>query len=190
MQRRELIRLLGGVAAGSALAGLSPDELFARGVATHRRASQAIGPFTPEQTATLTRAAEIIMPKTETPGATEAGVPEFIGVIVGEWDTREDRERFIRGLDGLDAKARERFGKSFVEGSEAQQVGLLTELDNELQSYRSQHKNTDELFYPRLKGLTLYGYYTSEAGMTQELQSQVIPGRFDGCAPVTAWRPR
>jgi hypothetical protein len=190
MQRRELIRILGGMSVGGALAGLSPDELFARGIATHRRASRAIGPFTPAQTATLTRAAEIIMPGTETPGATEAGVPEFIAVIVGEWDTREDRERFIQGLDSLDAKARERFGKSFVDGSEAQQAGVLTELDNEMQTYRAQHKNTDQLFYPRLKGLTLYGYYTSEVGMTQELQNQVIPGRFDGCAPVTAWRPR
>lgn len=190
MQRRELIRLLGGVSAGSALAGLSPDELFARGVATHRRAAQAIGPFTADQTATLTRAAELIMPKTDTPGATEAGVPEFIGVIVGQWDTPEDRERFLQGLDGFNARAQERFGKSFVEGSEAEQVGLLTELDTEMQTWRAQHKNTDELFYARLKGLTLYGYYTSEVGMTQELQSQVIPGRFDGCAPVTAWRPR
>jgi hypothetical protein len=37
-----------------------------------------------------------------------------------------------------------------------------------------------------LRGLTLTGYYTSEAGATRELDFQIIPGRYDGCINVRA----
>jgi hypothetical protein len=37
-----------------------------------------------------------------------------------------------------------------------------------------------------VRGLTLMGYYTSEAGATRELDFQIIPGRFDGCVDVRA----
>jgi hypothetical protein len=188
MHRRELLSLLGGLTAGSALAALSPDELLARGVRAHdktRRTTGPIGPFTPHQAATLDRATELILPATDTPGAHAAGVTGFIAVIVGEWDTPEDRDHFMSGLTSLDAKSRERFGKDFVDGTETDQVALLTALDSEVQAMRGRHENVNANFYHRLKGLTLYGYYTSEVGATQELHNQVIPGRYDGCAPFT-----
>jgi hypothetical protein len=35
-----------------------------------------------------------------------------------------------------------------------------------------------------LKWLTLYGYFTSEAGMEKELEHVVFPGTYEGCAPM------
>lgn len=188
MHRRELLGLLGGLTAGSALSALSPDDLLGRASRAHektRGSTQPVGPFTPHQAATLDRATELIMPATDTPGALAAGVTGFIAVIVGEWDTAEDRDRFMNGLDELDTQSRARFGKDFVDGTEADQIGLLTELDNEVQAMRARKESVNHHFYNQLKGLTLYGYYTSEVGMTQELHNQVIPGRYDGCAPFT-----
>jgi hypothetical protein len=37
-----------------------------------------------------------------------------------------------------------------------------------------------------VRGLTLIGYYTSEAGATGELNFQIIPARHDGCVDVRA----
>ena len=34
-----------------------------------------------------------------------------------------------------------------------------------------------------VKYLTIWGYYTSEIGVRQELQQGPPPGRYDGCAP-------
>lgn len=193
MQRRELLSLLGGLTAGSALAALSPDDLLARGTQAHsrtRRTSDPIGPFTPHQAATLDRATELILPATDTPGAHDAGVTGFIAVIVGEWDPPEDRDRFMKGLENLDMTSRDRFGKDFVDATEANQVALLSALDAEVQAMRDRHESLQANFYHRLKGLTLYGYYTSEVGMKQELHNQVIPGRYDGCAPFVGYRAR
>jgi gluconate 2-dehydrogenase gamma chain len=38
-------------------------------------------------------------------------------------------------------------------------------------------------FFHMIKELTLVGYYTSEAGATQELRHEPVPGRYEGCVP-------
>ena len=35
-------------------------------------------------------------------------------------------------------------------------------------------------FFDTIKSLTLFGYYTSEIGMTEELGWRMIPGSYDG----------
>ena len=47
----------------------------------------------------------------------------------------------------------------------------------------------DTTFFRRLKELTLLGYYTSEAGMKQELSVNIVPGRYEGCVPLEEVRP-
>ncbi|MCZ2459027.1 MAG: gluconate 2-dehydrogenase subunit 3 family protein, partial [Chitinophagales bacterium] len=36
-------------------------------------------------------------------------------------------------------------------------------------------------YFTMMKQLTLWGYFTSEIGMTQALKYVPVPGRFDGC---------
>jgi gluconate 2-dehydrogenase gamma chain len=40
-------------------------------------------------------------------------------------------------------------------------------------------------FFRTMKELTLLGYYTSQIGATRELHHVQVPGRFQGCAPLT-----
>ena len=40
-------------------------------------------------------------------------------------------------------------------------------------------------FFRMMKELTLLGYYTSEIGATRELHHAQVPGRFEGCVPLT-----
>ncbi len=40
-------------------------------------------------------------------------------------------------------------------------------------------------FFRTMKELTLLGYYTSEIGATRELTYTQVPGRFEGCVPLT-----
>lgn len=41
-------------------------------------------------------------------------------------------------------------------------------------------------FMRTMKELTVLGYYTSEIGATKELRYVRVPGRFEGCVPLTA----
>jgi glucoside 3-dehydrogenase (cytochrome c) hitch-hiker subunit len=189
MNRREALRFL---ATGTAL-GLATPKIFATLRNARALVQTQAGPRTlsPHQNQTVTAIAEMIIPRTETPGATDAGVPAFIDLIVTEWYTDEQRARFLNGLVDVDARAQRRFNKEFVACSPHQESAILTELGAQMLSdaaltkaqpgFDGDPEPTDN-FYQSLRNLILTGYYTSEAGATAELNYQIIPDHFDACA--------
>src|SRR5256885_6263657 len=58
--------------------------------------------------------AEIMIPRTATPGAKDVGVPAFIDAMLKEAYPREDRERYLSGLEAFDAAARTAHGEGFL----------------------------------------------------------------------------
>jgi hypothetical protein len=190
MHRRELLRLLGGITAGSILSRLAPKQLYALGLDTHRRlaASPGLRILDPHQHETVAAAADLIMPATDTPGARMAGVSEFIDLMVAEWYTEEERLRFLNGLTDLDQRSRAAIGRLFVEAPPAYQEEILSDLQAELLTFRSTGGKPEERFFHQLKYLTLYGYYTSKVGVEQELHWTAIPGRYDPCVATGVGR--
>ena len=195
MDRREALRLL---AMGAALQ-LAPGNLFA----ALREARALLGTQTtlrtldPPQHAVVTAIADLILPRTETPGASDVGVSEFIDLILTEWYNPEERIRFLNGLADVNVRTQALFGKNFVESSPAQQAEILTALGQQmteeaeaLEDHARQNPGSppkpNQNFYYMMRGLTLIGYYTSEAGATRELDFQIIPGHYDGCADLGA----
>jgi hypothetical protein len=76
--------------------------------------------FNAQQTATLRRLAEILMPPLKGyPGALEAGTPEFLDFLVGA-SPRDRQQMYVSGLDRLDAEARRLFGIPFANAEKAQ----------------------------------------------------------------------
>lgn len=124
-----------------------------------------------------------IIPRTDTPGARDVGVPAFIDLLLDRCADDDERERFLDGLDGLDVAMREAHGAGFLAGSADQQIALLSGLD--AAAARAREADEDPLpWFATLKEWTLSGYYTSEAGATRELQWLATPGRFDGDAAL------
>ncbi len=190
MQRREVLRWIGGAVGVAALAGASPRRLLAVGHAMHDRlagephAQRRLLVLDEHQDRTVTAIAEHIIPATDTPGARAARVNEFIDLFLAEWFDEDERSRFLRGLAGVDTRSLNLFGTVFVQADDAQQVALLRGLDAELTALREADADAEEHFFFRMKWFTLYGYYTSEIGQTEELQSAIIPGRYDPCGPL------
>ena len=178
MNRREALLLLAGTAA-------LPDSLLAMGRAVHERArTGALRTFNAHQNETIATIAELIIPKTDTPGAREAGVPAFIDVFIADWADDEDRQRVLTGLGTLDERTRSLFGKDFIGATPVQQAQILTQLEAEVARLRDTQGNVWQHFYYPIKRLTLVGYYTSEAGATSEQNFRVVPGRFEPCYPL------
>src|SRR5256885_6551074 len=59
-----------------------------------------------------------MIPRTATPGAKDVGVPAFIDAMLKEAYPREDRERYLSGLEAFDAAARTAHGEGFLRRSE------------------------------------------------------------------------
>ena len=195
MHRRRALQVLGALAALPALPGvpgLSASELLQLGARVHTsledemlgRAPRALGPAQYRAVAT---AAEHILPRTDTPGATDARVAGFIDVMLADWYLPQERDRFIAGLAELDARARRAYRRAFVEGRDEQRMALLVILDGEVSALRqADSRAAGEHWFAMLKYLTVWGYYTSRVGMTEELKVQLMPGYYNGDAPYHA----
>ena len=178
MNRREALLLLAGTAA-------LPESLKAMGRAVHQRVRAGmLRTFTAHQNETIATIAELIIPKTDTPGARDAGVPAFIDVMLAEWGDDEQRQMFTTGLANVDERSRTAFGKEFIGCTPQQQSEILQDLDYELARLRDAKSDTSKNFFGAMKWLTLTGYYTSEVGSTSELHYRVVPGRYEPCYPL------
>src|SRR5215471_4471476 len=192
MHRREALRLL---AAGAVLPLTAPKLLALR--EARAVVDNSTGPRTlnAHQFATIKAMAEMILPKTDTPGAADVGATEFIDLILTEWYEDEDRGIFLQGLADVDTRSQELFGAGFVQCSVPQQIEILTELGEKMMEEAQTMENGVRLrrgakqmprgnFYVMLRRLTLTAYFTSEAGATSGLNFDMIPGRFDGCVQI------
>jgi gluconate 2-dehydrogenase gamma chain len=135
--------------------------------------------FNKQQYATITELASLIIPTDETPGAREAKVNEYIDLMVRE-SPFEVQKIFLDGLAWLDKTSKERHKKSFVNLSNAQQVGLLTEV--------SQIKNPSPReaiqtkFFKAIKDMTIDGFYTSRVGIDElGYVGNTVLEEFPGC---------
>ena len=162
-----------------------PDQLLAIGRSVHERVrAGTLRALNTHQSETVAAIAELIIPKTDTPGARDAGVPGFIDVMLADWGDDEQRQMFTTGLANVDERSRSAFGKEFIGCTPEQQHEILQDLDYELAQLREVKGDTSKDFFGAMKWLTLTGYYTSEVGATSEQHFRVVPGRFEPCYPL------
>src|SRR5690606_33600173 len=63
----------------------------------------------------ISQIAEIIIPKTDTPGAKDVGVPAFIDSMLKDVYSKEEQQRYLDGLKSFDEQAKAQYGESFIE---------------------------------------------------------------------------
>jgi Gluconate 2-dehydrogenase subunit 3 len=189
MNRRDAIRLL---AAGATLPFAS-EKMLAMLQEARAKIGTPPGPRTlnSHQFETVQTIAEMILPRTDTPGATDIGASEFIDLILTEWYNHEERDRFLIGIADVDSRSQLLFSRDFVACSPIQQADILTALGEKMMEdstlarqglHGDWASRRGEDFYTMLRRLTLTAYFTSEAGATQALHFEIIPARHDGCA--------
>jgi hypothetical protein len=186
IERREILRYIGIAAVAASFTGFS-RWAFACPIdhprpATPRPQSQTYKPlfFSEEQFRMVEHLAEMIIPEDETPGAKQAGVAEFIDFMVANRvpvsasrDIRstddaiaagnEAQNRFVAGLDWIDARSQSLFKHEFMQCAPEEQNSLLEEL-----AYKEKFKSTTEAgraFFQMMRDYTVVGYYTTEIGL-------------------------
>ena len=120
--------------------------------------------------------ADLIIPRTETPGAKDAKVNEFIDFYLSELPV-DGRSRFIQGLGWLDGYAIRQHGLPFARLSSANQTAVLTTLSG-ARGNEELRQGTE--FFRQIKQLTVLGYYTSKAGIDELNRGGRVPASF-GC---------
>lgn len=164
IDRRALLRSAILLVGGS-LAGL-PAKAFAQLAQSERFFSDA-------QFAVLDEVAETIIPRTDTPGARDAGVPGLIDALMTNWASDERGDDFRALLDDIDGAAG---GSGLLALAAEDRFDLIRRYDAE---------KLYEPVYSRFKELVLTLYYLSEPGATQELRYELVPGAWDAWTTVS-----
>lgn len=183
MQRREVVRFLGAALALPFLPR-NAEAAIELGEKLHRRLDDnGDVPFRTlnrEQQALVTDIAEMIIPETDTPGATSVKVPQFIDLILSEWASDEEKAAFLAGIGDVDKRASALGAPKFVDLTPTQKTELLTALDA-----AREDKSGAGLAFARMKGLTVYGYFTSKPVQEKVLKTRMFFAGYQGNVPFT-----
>jgi len=174
MQRRDILKALG---AATALAVLPEHEALAAWARLGSRLGFA-GSLSDDQLRLIGAIADTILPRTDSPSATDVKVPAFVDVIVSENYTDNQRTAFIGALPQLESALRGPDGTSFVSMDAEHRAVALGNVE------RTNRQPQPYATYWRLKGLVIHGYFTSEPVAKKVLHYNMMPGHFDGAARV------
>ena len=171
LARRKVLQVLGAPAVAPLFAGFHPAVPAQEG---GWKPQFLEGP----EVEAVAQLAERIVPETDTPGARQALVHQYVDFVLAQGEA-ERRGRFREGLALLDRQSRALFGGPFAGLRPAQQDELLTRLS----SRASGEDAAGAAFFALAKQLTVDGYYRSEAGLVQELgfQGRRFLADFKGC---------
>lgn len=149
----------------------------------------------PRRRVLLRQVSQLVIPQTATPGAGDVGAGDFVLLALAHGlegtsnpvmtPLQPGFTRFLRGDDcfdhagWLEAELDRRANGDFLALPEAKQANLLESLDKEAFAAEGEHP------WKPLKTLVLTGYYTSEAGGSQELRYELVPGHWDPDLPAT-----
>ncbi len=184
MDRREALKrtawIMGGIVSAPAVAGILKGC----------KAEPAIDwkpIFLSQEHAVLVgQVTEIIMPKTDTPGAKDVGVPGFIDLMLQEVYSKDDQERYVSGLKSFADAANKEYGDPFIELSAAQQAAFVKNVhDAAVKAEKETKPVPKRSFILTTKELTLLGFFTSQPGATKILQYDPVPGAYHGCLPIS-----
>jgi hypothetical protein len=177
MERRELLKIMAMAAGGSVAV---PESAFARISEVFNPADLTF--FRPSQQQQVAILAEAIIPKTDTPGAIEAGVPGWIEILVKDCLDQTDQDIITAGLADIMKRCVKDTGKGLDKLSPEKQVAFLSAYYEETEAARKklieageQPRNT---FLHQFKELTKFCYVNSEVGATQAFNFQLVPGKW------------
>ncbi|MBX2857670.1 MAG: gluconate 2-dehydrogenase subunit 3 family protein, partial [Cellvibrionaceae bacterium] len=127
------------------------------------------------QLQTLSAMVEVIIPAGDTPGAAATDTHGFIDDQLAHCHANADAKEFIANLDKVSKIIAAHWGKPYEQLSTTQQNKAMKAMAEAAAPFSETHGE----YFHHLKRLTVFGYYSSEVGMTQELVYLPIPGGYD-----------
>ena len=138
--------------------------------------------FQTDEFSLLQQIVDVILPKTDSPAASEVGVPKIIDEMVGSVYPKEDRENYRAGFTALSQYLNGlQDGKNFGVLSEAEQLKGLQALESSTGEDLQEVRNA----YLQLKQQTVAYYLSTETIATKYLNYLPVPGAYEACIPLT-----
>lgn len=191
MERRELLRYT------AYLTGYAVTAPIASAILSGCQAdapAQEVGGYAPvffagSAYAVMCAMAETMLPRTNTPGAADVGVPQFADVVIGTFTEEKHKKRIRAGFDNWLAKHND-FADLSAEAQLEQLDALDTEAKAEMEKIDAMEDLTDDEKDERqpwwidVKSVMLAGFFSSEQIGTEHLAYDPVPGEYKPCMPL------
>lgn len=174
LSRRQLL-----IALSTSCAGLLAPSALAGNFSFTRKAGGTTGNgklLNTKQMMLLGSMVEVIIPKTETLGAGSVDTHGFIDDQLANCTAPKEAKLFIAQLDLADKLIRKQWHKPYSDLPASVQNAVMQLLAHNQAPFEAIGND----FFPKLKSLTILGYYTSEEGGSKELVYLPIAGGYDG----------
>ena len=120
----------------------------------------------------LSNIVDFIIPKTETPGAVDMKVPQFIDIIISETYNRESKNNFSNKL------------KVLIEDFKSNNIDLSDYKSMKSKFVNDFNNKTHQEIYNQIRDLTVWGFKTSKEIAINVLNYNPIPGYQLGCVNI------
>ncbi len=117
---------------------------------------------------------EIMIPRTDTPGAQDAEVAAVVDAMMLTWASKQTGEMFRHTIAGFDTSAITQTGIAYASLPHAKRVALVEGIDN---AAFAKDAGEEHVGYRRLKDLIFHVFYTSPQGSADYVP---IPGGYEG----------
>lgn len=138
-----------------------------------------------EQEKIVNSLTEIILPKTDTPGAAELGINLFVFKMIDDCAGKEQQADFITGLNKFADEAKQKMGKPFVDGTDKERAAFVSSVEKLGKDKNYKDDGKLMAFYQMVKGQTVFGYTTSKYFMTKQVVYELVPGRYNAMYPAS-----
>jgi hypothetical protein len=155
--------------------------------------------FTPDDVILFNEVAEVILPRTNTPGAKDANVGLMALILANDCYTPRERDTLVKGLQSLNVQAQKTYGSPYLLLNNKQKTEFVTKLDVDAKVYNNKQDiyylsvtpydrdSSDDKALPHyftlIKQLTLFSFFTSKEGATKVLRYEAVPGKYNGELP-------
>lgn len=149
----------------------------------------------------ITHLADIIIPATDTPGALDVNVPQFIDLMYHDIERKSNQDLFKKGAALFAKKFKSQFNSEASKGdkvefetllasyfkiSDEETTAIFTEQNLPIKKITTSRieNYTVYKFLLSIRRYTMFGYLTSEKVGEEVLNYDPIPGELKGCISV------
>lgn len=128
--------------------------------------------FSKTEFSLLSNIVDFLIPKTETPGALEMKVPQFIDIIISETYNNESKNNLSNKL------------KLLIEDFKSNNIDLSDYNSMKSKFVNDFNNETHQEMYNQIRDLTVWGFKTSKEIALNVLNYNPIPGYQLGCVDI------
>ena len=140
---------------------------------------------------TISTLVDMILPRTETPGALDVKADMFIDKVFAETYDITGQKNIRAEIATFNADCKKKFGAIFTDLNEADRTKVLQEAEATTEKFSpgiwgvSIGEQKPIGFYRSLKSMAIWAYFTSEEMGKKVLSYDPIPGNYNPCKPLS-----